>query len=440
MSFELISPIPNNDAYDETFIENAKYPRIPHYGGAGAVSDNWLDLLSCLTTLSPSMGAIKSDFRKYCFEAGIDVVRKSIAGFKPSSTSDSDTEEEITYETKKEFILKLKELGITPMMISNLSGCLENDSTDFGNYYLRVRLIHELGSWRAEFKVISNKHISRLKKTRKDHPMTYIHSKIKDENHKDFKPDILLGNYAFSDLVWDEYEIKVTNTKVFETVIHFKTKTDESDYYGRPTILSILDWLNSEINYGVLTNKISNTETITKTILAFQQPNPAKNRGGRDSRKSKFKKVMKTLQEVITNQGDRGVAKSIVGIEYPFSGTPPTSIPLEVNRDSDYQKAMLECAKNYIYANNSWSPLLTGQEAAKSGIGTNTLLNAAIYFNSKTIRPKQQHYSNFWNWLICEILEVTHGDSETDLGIKFNSLMDGMIRDLREIDSKTPVE
>jgi hypothetical protein len=138
----------------------------------------------------------------------------------------------------------------------------------------------------------------------------------------------------------------------------------------------------------------------------------------------------------MTNVGSRDESSSIVGIEYPFSGTPPTPIELKVNRDHEFQSSVLEQAKNFIYSINGWSPIITGSERQKSSLGGDSVLNTYITYNNSTILPKQRFYADMWNWILCEVFKVINGEEITQ-GIKFNSTLAKMIDDLKEIKGTT---
>ena len=436
MDFSLISPIPESFVDDNNlFTDDSDFNIVPYYGDDESTSHCWLELLQAICALTPSIKACKKDFKKYCF-TGIDIVAKSTPGFMPDMVD--GTEEVMDLATKQGHIETLKALGIHPLEILKHSKKIESDWIDSGNLFLRIRIINspETGTI-VEFKPLPYTQVAfkRNKRYEIDKEVYYTKKWSEEYWEENEKPDKYpVTPYLAEEMKWNEFEIKATKTTVKETVVHVMNQNDDSDYYGRPDLLAVLDWAFVEINYGQLVNKISNTEILTKTILAFQSPDPATMRGGAETIKDAFKNMMKDLRIFMTNKGSRKEAKSMVGIRYPYSGTPPTPIDLEVNRNEDYQESSLEQAKNFLYSNLGWSPILTGAERQKSGLGSNLLLNTFVTYYNSTIIPKQMFYADIWNWILCEVLKETN-NIEIDWGIQFTSLAKKVISDMSELDN-----
>ena len=426
--FDLVNPIPPNFVDDnKIFDRQGKYGIVPYYSTDTATSHCWLDLLQDVSELSPSIAAIKESFCLFSFDGGIDIGDKIHLGYNPKGIEPSEHSE----SEKMQYLDQLSDMNISPLNIIEWSKCLEVSMIESGNMYLKIQVVINDEGPKVNITPVHYKHCAYLRKGRYESNKSLVYTKKWDETYwAKNKPQVIPSTEFSKSINWSEKTL-VTGSKVYETIVHYKRKGDDSDYYGRPKLLSVMDWVLTEVNYGKLTNKVSNTEIISKTILAFEKPNSSTNRGGKDSSKSRFRKMMTSLIPLVSNKGDRQDSKSIIGLQYPNGGTPPTPINLDVNRDHEFQDTAINQAKDMIYSVHNWTPVITGRERPKSGLGSDTLMNTYLTYNYSTILPKQRFYSNFWNWIFDGVFEKV-GLEKSELGIVFNSLIKKMIDDIKE--------
>lgn len=432
---KLKNPIPPSFVDDKTFIDTQKkYDIVPYFGDEETTSHKWVEIQATLGELSPALTAIKKDFNRFCFDAGMDVVRSS----HPSFMSMNAEQEEVRFTDKLAFIEKISSLGISPAIITDKSKMMSDNLVENGNAYLKVSIIKINGEWKVSFENWHYVNTALLLKKRNDAAKGIINTpKFCEEYWKKNKPSISTVTRYLEPFNW-EYITK-GGVEIYETVIQMWDRKDASTYYGRSCLLGILDDLYTELNYRELTNKISNTEVITKVMLAFSQPDPASSKGGSKSRSSQFKKMMNVLKRFVTAEDGRdGNASAIAGIQYPHSGKPPTPIKLDVNRDWQYQEKAIAEAKANIYSVLGWSQVMTGHKDPSGGIGSNARINEFLTRETSTILPRQNEFANMWNWLISGIMEQI-GDS-TDYGIKFNSLVDILVERMKGLETSEVVE
>lgn len=447
MIFKLANPIPQTIRSTEQLNEVvAKWQGVPYYGTLENGSHEFLELLQTLTELSGTFSSAMEDINFYTFGNRLQARDNVVPGM--------DTEEvELGFEEQMDYFNWIKELGISPQRITKLSRKLNHHMEVCGNAYLFIRRVEVNGQVVYSMKVIHYKHF--MYRYTKDHAIDecliskFLNDKTLLEKHP---PKIMKVSTDPEDIVWNEAE----EPGVEEAVIHLKLEDEdgESDFYSRSKLIGAMTWLYIDFQLGNLNSKIAATELITKKILAFQAPDPNamidEEDEGQDTteeeheamgipykkrKNSAFQNNMMELKNLVsnvsthpTNMLDGPAANTIAGVQYPFSGQPPTEIDLEMNRDTKHQQFQVETAVAFICQCLRWAPELLSVRPTKTTLGGNLLYDIFTMKNEATIRPKALKFQDFWNTIIGEIKEREGIDSRFEnYGIVFPDIIENMI-------------
>jgi len=420
MQVSLVNPIPAIIADPVELGEFfTKYSIIPYYGTAESTSHYTLSLLSDLSTLSSSHKSCKINISKYAFSSKVDIVKQSIPGLLEDDESD-DLSRADKIKFHNDF---LNVYGIKLPSIVELSKSLYNDNADCGNAYLRIRVVKVGGTTQVFFKVLHYKQIAYLRTKKNEDRILIYTKKWGDEQYWAKNPPTLYkASYLNEPFNWWK------RSNVIETVLHLKNRCDESDYYGRPDILSVMYWMFTEWCQQDLSVKTSSTEFVSKILLAFEEEDPARGKKGtsKTSKADKFRKRMITIRSLTTNEGNYDEAKTVGGIEYPFGSKPPIAIKLDINRDVKYSEFQINKASSYIYSIHGWDKQLSGFEPARSNIGGNIIIDLFVQRNIGTIMPLQDKFSDLWSNVFNEVALVVgyNGDVHT---VKYANLIDSLV-------------
>jgi len=443
--FKLDNPIPETvKDRDELTEAIRKWQGIPYYGTTESTSHTFLDLLSTLTEMSNTFRSCVNDMNKYIFGQRITFVKGDIPGMQTDV-------EELSSDAQLEYFNWLKERNISPRHVLQMSRRINWHLYVNGNSYLLIRRIEVGSTVRYEMKVIHYKHFMYRKSEDIGQEFGLISKFLDDpvmlEKHP---PKILPVTLNGEAIVWENIKPGVE-----EAIIHFKKEDQdgESDFYARPDILSVLTWLYVDFQLGNLNSKVAATELITKKILAFQAPDPATVEEGDEEdeeileelseqgiavkkrKNTQFHENMMVLKNLVTNisthptdtMGGRQ-ASSIAGIQFPFSGQPPTAIDLEMNRDTTHQEFQLDKAVTCICANLGWSPELLMIRRTTTTLGGNLLYDIFTMKNESTIRPRANTFEDFWNGILEQIRERENAPRSFDgYGIRFPDVITEMI-------------
>lgn len=406
---ELINPIPAREPKDKEFFDKdgKDYKLIYNYGCSAEEHFTWLQMMQDIGRLSPSILAIKNDFKKYVFDGGIYLSEKSIPGFVSMAGDAEEDQKKILLSDEQSFIEKINSWGLHFTHFQRAGKCLEENWIDSGNRYLRVQLINTSGVWRVNLIPVSYMHGAYWEKKSGDKAFPFLIAKSWDKNEwgKNVSKPIVLPTTRYTidtdEIHWKE--IKKGTTVIYETLIHSFDTLCSGDYYDASPMDGCIDEAMAEIMYGILTAKIASSESVTKMLLAFEasERDPKSNIVKSTKKRGKgFQRLMKGLQIFGTNNaGSRDKSTSIFGIEVPFGKKAPTKIEVPGNRDHDYQKYADTRSASCMYSIYGWSRILTGRTEAPGGIGADRIINELIA-RSITIDCKRKWYGDFFTWLL----------------------------------------
>lgn len=421
MLFNLTNPIPEA-LKDPLKLQTVfkKYGIIPYYGDDEATSHATLQLLTDLARLSPSHSTCKSDLSVFAFGEQVNIARKRIPGLL-----DTEQEAPLPYNEKLVFSDWLYSLGINLLDVIEITRRLFEDRRDTGNAYLHIKIVRVGSTVQVYLIPISPLQIAYLRTDKFEDP-TFVVTEYWDEEWWRLKPPSLIkASFPGSKYNWGG------SKGVQETIVHFKNDKASTVFYGRPKILSLLNWMFAEYQLGNQVAKVASTEFVAKYIGLFEETDPTRWKGDETKAAEDFRQRMMSLRKIATNEGGYGEAKSLVGMEYPYGQKAPIFEKIEVNRDTQYMDKVLDLATTLVFASHGWSKELSAYASVKASIGSNILIDLFTTKNISTIQPIQSHYENIWADVFQSLAEAVGYNQET-YTVQFPDLISKLVKSLVE--------
>ena len=439
-----------------------KYKIIPYYGVDAQTSHSTLDLFQSLTAMSPTFTSAINNICKYSFGRGVTIAPRMIDGI----FVDEEEIEVLSREKQLAYSNLLKSYNINLASVSGWSKKLIRYLKDSGNAYIKLKRV-TIGDISQYFiDVLHYRQVAYLEAAKGESEDYVIYTKIWNEKYWEKNPPLLVRvTKQNADIKWD-----ITEEGVECAIIHVQTDSDNdpSDFYSRPDIIAVLDWLYVDIELGSLNGKIAGTEIITKKILAFEAPDPntidpdddtfseteviasdTQSINGtiaagavvtKTKKEDYFDKNMRRLRMLTTQLGGYDEVNSLAGVEYPFGQKQPIPIDIEVNRDTNHHKFQCETAASKVCSNLNWSPVLNFDKEANSGIGGNVLKDLFVIGNEGTIIPIQSEISTIWNNIFSQILTAQNVGSEfIQYGIKFPDIISRLVEKLSKASTSVTI-
>lgn len=350
--------------------------------------------------LSSSASACINSINHYAFDGDMDIVDCGIPGFL------SETRE-LSYTERLSFVQRLSDLGIPMTDIISITKDCERNYKQSGNAYLYIKKYTLAGQQRAKVESVHPLNLAYLKPDKDD--KTGIRTFVFSENFDQTQ------SYQFKFKLIRAFPEWTVTDGVEETIIHFANFTGKSTWYGRPNSLSVLFEMWSESKSGEQRMKVSNSDFVSTMILAFEQESFESDTQGDEDKESTAIDKGKILRAAMTNRGDN--ASSLMTIDYPNGGNPPTAIEVKVNRDHQYMKESANISASRIYESFDWSRELTGGVNAKGGIGGNILKDLFSIKYTTTLQPLQDTWAHRWG-------KVFNLFFEDNLTVKYPNLIE----------------
>lgn len=413
---------------------------LPQYGASFAYGRAVVNLLATLTEVAPTYRAAIGDLKTLTFGNAAEVSLKSFPGLRLRQENSVQDSEALA------FAWMLADKGIDLVGLLKMCGQVEEHLTATGNAYLRIVRSREGGATIYRLGVIHYLHVA-YGENEAGQRVIIASQWLDDEDEMKRKGALFFIPTQTHSGAINWVEIDGTS----QAVIHIKAETQggTSGVFERSPLLAFLPQLYTDYQMGVLSSKIAATDLVTKKILAFQGPDPnslpegddpgqmeeINSRGdiGAKATGDYFQRNMLVLRELTSNlgrhpaeDGQGRAAASLAGIEYPHGSEPPTTIDLEINRDTAYHVFQTEKAGSVICAALGWALELTSIRQAKATLGGNLLRDMFVLKNEVTIKPKQQWYENLLTWLIDSIL-ADSGENENRYMLRFENNVEAII-------------
>ncbi|MEL6140280.1 MAG: hypothetical protein AAFU67_01515 [Bacteroidota bacterium] len=430
MFFGLQNPIPY-EAVDKDHLANwiKEHRAIPYYGSFERSSHRFLWLLRDLADLSPTYSACMRARKNYTFGMNVNIADRSTPEL-------ADEEIVVDFNDQVAFRNQLQDYGINLNHLPKIGRRAEDHLQQSGNAYLRIRRSRVGGVVRYQMTALHYLHC--LYKVSEDPGerfllhSKYLHSTDSINSHP---PTIYRVTPQGEPLRWME-----EGDGVEATVVHlmYTENNSDGDYYDRSPLIPFLTYLYTDFQSGNHISKVAAAEFVTKLLIAIEQEDPQafnSSIGEDGEQRDSFTEIAREIKEMTTSmatQGNHIGAKSgqaSIGLfEYPNGAKPPTTIPLEVNRDTKYLEMQIEKAAAMVASACGWSITLTELRPAKATLGGNLLYDTFVMKNTETIVPRQTFWENIFNDILLQICEEENApDQFKNYGIKFPDVIGKML-------------
>lgn len=451
MIFELPNPVPY-EIKDKKDIQSffSRFKIIPQYGTIESSSLAFLDLLTTLSEMSPTFSSVYRDLSRYTFGVNPYVVTDMVPGLS-SEFTELDFSQQLSYRNY------LAGLGLGMKKIKRILKRIDYQLLVNSNAYLIITRSRVNGQSVYDLSVPHFSHVAYIYSEDPGEEFLLVSKYIGNlEKMVKYPPMILRATQQDDQFRWNDM-----GDGVEKAIVHLKMENDngEGELYERSELIPVLNYLYADIQMSSLMSKISATELISKKLLAFQAPDPetfdedeySSNgeyeydeandmEGVKVKKRSMFERNMMTLKRLTTNLAAHpskvnpggNAAASFAGIEYPFSGQPPTTIDLEINRDEKYHSFTIDKATSFICGALGWAPELISVRPTKTTLGGNLLYDIFVVRNTTTILPRQATYEDMINGILGQVLAEENAPAEFEgYGLKFEDVIGTMIASLK---------
>ena len=398
----LTSPLPHPPV-EGSELDRAYQPHrfttVPRYGIDERVSMWWVNLIRTLTENSPTYSKTTRRINDFAFGHVASIGPRGAAGLK-----DSEVSAELPRATQVSVAAQLRGMGISlPVLLDTckqIQAQLNRDNnallviqvaTVEGASWVRLSVPDAQcwGYWRndelpeGERVVLVSKFLTKETELQKHEPAAYRVTGM----GRPFR--------------WTQ------DGDVLSAAVHIvRGKVDDGTLYARTD--RVPDLNNLATDY-LLTDKFAkdaSTDLVARTILAFQRPERKFEKIDPNTEEpvDEFTQFVSQLRELTTRQGNK--PSSMVALEYAAGANPPVNIPLDVNRDTDYQTFSRKSVQADICGALGWSPVLNFSEQAATNLGGNLLYDLFEVIGMTTVESIQCFYEELTGQLFEELAAV----------------------------------
>lgn len=375
---------------------------IPYYGDSEGTSHTFLQLIKHLTSKSPSYKSAESGIVKYAF-----------GGFEDNT-----------------FFETLAQYGIGKAQLLRVCKAAFRHYMQSGNAWIRVVISVVDGQISVRLK---NEHYFYV---------AYLNTKpgedrealvVVDWDYERWETDLAKPELIKVSTLEEPWNWSQAGPDTIQTIIHIREwGNDESDWYGRPDILAVLEWMFSETVQGDHVCKVNATDLVAKLLLFFEAEEPVITRDDEDEEEDSFTQTVRALKAIMTNDPTDLTRKAsgMAAIEYGNGTKPPTPVKLDINRDTNWFESSLDQGKSMIYSVVGWYRELTGMAQSKTGIGSDILVNLFLVANAGTIEPIQSDWEGYISTMIEQIGEAigqNWAGQEFELTNKIDRLVQALV-------------
>lgn len=402
------------------------YVLIPSYGNTIEGSNKKLKTYHDLAQLSMSFNSCDDWLKRFCFGAGFEIIERQTPGLiMPNTEPIQDTE----------FVDLFKRSKLSFNSLIRHTGTLNRQRMESGDFWLlcrlirvgeEIRIVFECIDYRTCYKVLTSDFETPIAMHAKEFSRNFFQRIEKgDEEMKLFPISTIGEDFNWSGSLEEDDEIY--------TLIHGYIEMDKNSHYGSSPLDCVLNWMQSEWNYGNLTCKISSSETVTKNILAVEaEPEET---GKEESEGFTFGDRASNFKRFSTNRGSIAEADTMLLMEY-FENAPEL-LSLDLNRSKTYQEYALNESAGLIYSRLGVNQILANRLQPKGGIGSEQVKNLLTLSNVSTVIPLQNYFSNFWNEVLFESFTQLGVAEEKIKGIRFGSTINQLINQIGSINEAT---
>lgn len=355
--FTLINPIPE-EVSDPKSLQSffKKYKYIPYAGYSHDSQHTYLRFLDNLSLLSPTLGGVISSIG-HCAFGGKTKIKQVI----DIDFDLGEDKNELSLESKKEYLAWLKTIDLGRFDWSSLKTALYKSAKSNGNIFVQVLIYQNLGQFKIKIKPLQTKECLYTNPDLFEGPNIAVSKSWDSKYIKDNPPEVIPVYPNYSNI-----------EGVIKTIFH--VKTGSNDFYGRPDWMPCIHDAFLEIkNKEYLLTAAHNMFT-GKLILEVEED------GGNETildneqaKKDGFKSASHRFDLNFTNKGDdpSGVYLMI----RPKGATPMTTHQISLNMNEKYYAETDRMTTDKIILANGWSRKLVGFDESAGGIGGNAFID-----------------------------------------------------------------
>ena len=417
---KLDSPI-NID--DDTHVKEI-YQKLgiePFFGTRQNSKSKILWLLNQLALFCPSANSCISQRKKACFGGLIDAKKVSSDGFVI-------TDEEVNEPQKKEFFEWLRNLGITGYTLRDLAMDTEMEYLMNGNSWVVATLTQFADEKRVTFQVYPQSWCHYVTKQDNTDVQQVMITKKLDKEYWKKNPPMIVDMYESFDRI-------NFNEGVATIAFHNKNNCLVGLKYGLPeSIGSMYNQYNEWQNGDYLVTETDNS-LLGRLYFFIEQDSIEGDFITGDSEEDsqdEADQIRRHLNDSSTKGSKAG--KAINVLLHP-NGTKIDHLIVPPNTNEKWYKEIKDYNSSYIYASYGWSKYLTGLDNPSGGIGGNTVIDTLKQVNVFTIKPAQSRKESFIGSMLNVFAEWTGTDMTKEVGIKFNSPYEELLKIENEQDA-----
>jgi len=384
LDLKMTPPLPPTKDNKDFSKLTKEFGIIPYFSNAEVTGYVVLQTLYNLYQYSPTQSAVVNDIVRNSFEGDLAFMKRTLRGVR----TPQQTVNELSFAEIEAVVTALSELGIAASDITECSINLGRDLKVCGNAYLLLRRSRVNKAIQYEISTV--------------HPLhCFIQQNDANTDRWFFITEFLnreyLGKFPAKKVrMYPEFS---ESDGVEETIIHLKTNTNASDYYGRPLSQSSVLQQLTEYTASVKIQSISANGLTAAYILAEEAQEMS---GAPDDEQTAVNNKADRIRARATIENNTG--KTLLYMQYGHGLKEPKLLKLDLHLDEAYDRFVSEDCQTKICMSHGYPSVLldTSMQGASIG-GNNTIIYAYAVADAKVIKPFQDQMSNVWS-LLFEIL------------------------------------
>lgn len=374
----MTTPLPPTFDSDDFTKLTQELGIIPYYSFDGKTGHAMLRTLYSLYNYSVTQGAVVNKIINSSFGGDIEIMKRTIKGVRtPQQTT------EVPYNEIEKVVNDMTELGVEPTQITEVSKELGRNLKVCGNAYLLLRKSTVLGAVKYSIESVHPLHCYIQINGANTDRWFLITKELNLEYMTKFPPKKVRMFPNFS-----------TDRGVQETIIHIKTKTDASDYYGRPECINSILQQITEYNAAVKAQRITSKGFTAAYILAEEAQELS---GSEDDKQTAATNKAERIRNKATIASNEG-GDTLLYMQYAQGLNAPQLIKFDLHLDVGYDLFTLESCESAICKSHGYPLSLLGGAQKSSSIGTNaTLMYDMVIADSDVIKPLQERLQSIWS-------------------------------------------
>jgi len=223
-----------------------------------------------------------------------------------------------------------------------------------------------------------------------------------------------------------------------ETVFHFTEANQKTAWYGVPSTMAAMSWMHYEVSQSdALVRQAANRWAGSMLFLMEAAPDAVTANTPKMEQVKQAQDIQNRISNSLTMQGQN---RSGVGvIRYPNGAQRPEAVRLMPMTDHEYIKATATIAREKIYGAHGFTPVLSGELQANTGLGGNVMGTAIAWADVFTIKPAQNKMQRHWQAIFGALAEATAMPQMSDRTLFFRSPLERLLEQLPQNANTDPI-